>query len=131
MATIQPLPPASVRERNEPDIDIARTGPGTPGGRFLRPFWTPVPRAGDRRAGEAKPLRIMSQDFTIFRTEGGKSQVIDQRCPHRGALMHLGWIEGEEIRCVYHGWKFDCSGQCTEQPAEEPGFARKVQIKSY
>jgi len=57
--------------------------------------------------------------------------VIDNRCPHRGAPMHLGWIEDDTIRCVYHGWKFDCAGQCVEQPAEEAGFARKVQIRTY
>ena len=42
---------------------------------------------------------------------------------------HLGWVEGDDIRCVYHGWKFDCSGQCIEQPAEEAGFARKVRMR--
>ena len=57
--------------------------------------------------------------------DSGVAQVIDYRCPHRGAQMHLGWVEGDDIRCVYHGWKFDCSGQCLEQPAEEAGFARK------
>jgi phenylpropionate dioxygenase-like ring-hydroxylating dioxygenase large terminal subunit len=45
--------------------------------------------------------------------------------------MHLGWVEGDDIRCVYHGWKFECGGQRIEQPAEEPGFARKVRIGSY
>jgi len=45
--------------------------------------------------------------------------------------MHLGWVEGEELRCVYHGWKFDCTGRCTEQPAEEPGYNEKVRIKTY
>jgi len=42
--------------------------------------------------------------------------------------MHLGWVEEDSIRCAYHGWKYDCSGQCIEQPAEEEGFARKVKI---
>ena len=35
------------------------------------------------------------------------------------------------IRCVYHGWKFDCCGECVDQPAEEAGFARKVQLRTY
>src|SRR5205085_2455220 len=70
-------------------------------------------------------------DFALYRGESGHAQVIDYRCPHRGAQMHLGWVEGDAIRCVYHGWKFDRSGQCLEQPAEEAGFARKVRIGSY
>jgi len=32
--------------------------------------------------------------------------------------LHLGWVEEDAIRCVYHGWEFDCSGQCVDQPAE-------------
>ncbi len=112
-------------------IDIARTGPGTPMGRFMRRFWMPVYRAEDLPAGEAKPIRVMGEDFALYRGESGRAQVIDYRCPHRGAQMHLGWVEGDDIRCVYHGWKFDCAGQCLEQPAEEPGFARKVRIGAY
>jgi 5,5'-dehydrodivanillate O-demethylase len=113
------------------EIDIVRTGPGTPGGRFLRRFWTAIHRSEDLASGQAKPLRIMSEDYTLYRGQAGRAQVIDQRCPHRGALLHLGWVEGDDIRCVYHGWKFDCTGQCLEQPAEEPGFARKVKMRSY
>jgi 5,5'-dehydrodivanillate O-demethylase len=112
-------------------FDLARTGPGTLMGRFMRRFWIPVHRAEDLPQGHAKPIRIMSEDFALYRGESGHAQVIDYRCPHRGAQMHLGWVEGDDIRCVYHGWKFDCSGQCLEQPAEEAGFARKVRIGSY
>jgi 5,5'-dehydrodivanillate O-demethylase oxygenase subunit len=116
---------------NRPDFDLARTGPGTPMGRFMRRFWMPVMRAEDLPSGEARPIRVMSEDFAIYRGEEGQAQIIDYRCPHRGAMMHLGWVEGNDIRCVYHGWKFDCTGQCNEQPAEEAGFARKVRIGAY
>ncbi|HEU0217828.1 MAG TPA: Rieske 2Fe-2S domain-containing protein [Stellaceae bacterium] len=113
------------------DIDLAHTGPDTPGGKFMRRFWIPVYRAEDLPKGQAKPIRVMSEDFALYRGESGVAQVIDYRCPHRGAQMHLGWVEGDDIRCVYHGWKFACSGQCIEMPAEEPGFVRKVQIGTY
>ena len=111
-------------------VDIATTKPGTPGGVFMRQFWVAVFRGQDIAAGEAKPLRIMSEDFAIYRGDGGEVHIVDAHCPHRFALMHLGWVEGDAIRCVYHGWKFDCAGQCVEQPAEEEGFARKVKIRS-
>ena len=91
----------------------------------------PVMRAEDLPRGHAKPIRVMSEDFALYRGDSGRPQVIAYRCPHRGAQMHLGWVEGDDIRCVYHGWKFDCAGQCTEQPAEEAGFARKVRIRAY
>lgn len=112
-------------------IDLATTRPGTPGGIFMRQFWHAIYRSEDLPKGTAKPIRIMSEDYTLFRGISGRAQLIDSRCPHRHAPMHLGWIEEDTIRCVYHGWKFDCAGQCIEQPAEEEGFARKVRIGTY
>lgn len=43
----------------------------------------------------------------------------------------MGWVEGDDIRCRYHGWKYDPSGQCVEQPAELQPFCEKVRIQSY
>jgi len=120
-----------IHPRAEDTIDIASTLPGTPGGKFMRQFWIAVDRAEDLAVGQAKPIRIMGEDYALYRGASGKAQVIAYRCPHRGAQMHLGWVEGDDIRCVYHGWKFDCAGQCLEQPAEEAGFARKVKIRTW
>ena len=111
-----------------PEIDIASTRPGTPGGVFMRQFWMALDNSANLAAGRAKPIRIMSENYTLYRGRSGKAQVVAQRCPHRGAMMHLGWVEDDDIRCVYHGWKFDCSGQCIEQPAEGTGFSRKVKL---
>ena len=121
----------AVRRTAAPEIDLATTRPGTPGGLFMRQFWLAIHRSEDLAVGRAKPIRIMNEDFTLYRGESGRAQVIDYRCPHRWAPMHLGTVEGDDIRCVYHGWKYDCSGQCIEQPAELAGFAKKVRIGSY
>ena len=45
--------------------------------------------------------------------------------------MHLGWIENGDIRCVYHGWKYDGTGQCVEAPAEKAGFEKNVRLGVY
>lgn len=111
--------------------DLATTKPGTPGGIFMRQFWHAVARSDDLAPGRALPLRIMNEDYTLFRGMGGRAQVIAQRCPHRGSLMHLGWVENDDIRCVYHGWKYDCSGRCVEAPAEKEGFAQSVRMPVY
>ena len=121
----------AIRKTRALEVDIATTKPGTPGGIFMRQFWTAVGRSKDLAVGKTKPVRIMSEDFTLYRGASGKAYCVDSACPHRLAMMHMGWVEGEDIRCVYHGWKFDCTGQCVEQPAEEPGFARKVRIGTY
>ncbi len=114
-----------------PEVDIAATKPGTPGGKFMRRFWLAIYRSADLLPGHAKPIRMLNENFTLYRGASGRAQVIDERCPHRGAQMHLGWVEDDAIRCIYHGWKFDCSGQCVERPAEEPGFNRNIKIRTY
>ena len=110
--------------------DFVHTGPGTLAGRYMRRFWQPVYRAKDLPAGHAKPIKIMNEEFTLFRGESGKPQVVAFRCAHRGAQLSAGWVEGECIRCMYHGWKYDASGQCVEQPAEEKPFVEKIRIRS-
>ncbi|HLH21812.1 MAG TPA: Rieske 2Fe-2S domain-containing protein [Chloroflexota bacterium] len=111
--------------------DFVHTGPGTLAGRYLRRFWQPVYLATDLPAGHAKPIRIMSEDFTLYRGEGGHPHVIAPRCAHRGTQLSTGWVEGDCIRCFYHGWKYDHTGQCVEMPAEDPSFPPKVRIASY
>jgi 5,5'-dehydrodivanillate O-demethylase len=112
----------------QPAVDLATTMPGTPGGIFMRQFWHAVARTDDVPPGRAIPIRIMNEDYALYRGASGNAQIIAQRCPHRGALMHLGWVENDDIRCVYHGWKYDCTGQCNEAPAERDGFAQNVRI---
>ena len=111
--------------------DYEHTGPGTFAGGFLRSGWQPVHRSQDLPVGRSRPLRIMSEDFTLFRGESGKAQVLAQRCAHRGTQLSAAWVEGDTLRCLYHGWRYDATGQCVEQPAEGAAYAAKVKIASY
>ncbi len=113
------------------DYDLVHTDPGTPGGHYLRLFWQPVYRAQDLPAGRAIPLRIMGEDFTLYRGASGKAHAVSSRCAHRGTQLSSGWVEDDSIRCLYHGWKYDASGQCIEQPGEDEAFAAKVRIRIY
>src|SRR5262245_23290963 len=94
--------------------DLEPVGPGTPAGRYLRTFWQPIIRAQDVKPGQAKPVEMLGEMFTVFRGEDGVPRVVEYRCPHRGSPLSLGWVEGTAIRCRYHGWKFDATGQCIE-----------------
>jgi 5,5'-dehydrodivanillate O-demethylase len=111
--------------------DLLRTGPGTPAGRYLRQFWQPIYHAVDLPPGRAVAVRIMSEDFTLWRGQSGQAHLVDARCPHRGTRLASGRVEGDELRCFYHGWKFAADGRCVEQPAEENAFCAKVSIASY
>lgn len=111
--------------------DLISTKPGTLAGTFMRRFWHPIYRAEEIQVGQAKPIQIMSERFTLYRGETGAPHVVEFRCPHRGTQLSAGWVEGDSIRCMYHGWCFNDTGQCTEQPAEEKSFAAKIRIRSY
>jgi 5,5'-dehydrodivanillate O-demethylase len=82
-------------------MDCFRTGPATIAGKYMRKFWHPVLRAEDLKPGWAKPIRIMGEDFTLYRGESGRPQVVDFRCPHRQSTLSVGWVEGDCIRAVF------------------------------
>jgi 5,5'-dehydrodivanillate O-demethylase oxygenase subunit len=111
--------------------DFEHIGPGTLAGRFMRRFWHPVYLARDLVAGRAKPVKILGEDFTLYRGESGEVHAVAFRCAHRGTQLSTGWVEGDELRCFYHGWKYGPDGQCTEQPAEPEPFCNRIKIRSY
>lgn len=111
--------------------DLERVGPKTPAGRYLRKFWQPIFRASDLGPKRLKPVEVLGERFTLYRGESGAIHLVDYRCPHRGAPLTIGWVEGDDLRCRYHGWRFDCAGQCVEQPALETSTAHRVKMRSY
>jgi 5,5'-dehydrodivanillate O-demethylase len=111
--------------------DFVHTGPGTLAGRYMRRFWHPIYVSDDLEPGAAKPIRVMSQDFTLYRGASGAPYLVAFRCAHRGTQLSAGWVEGEDIRCRYHGWKYDGSGQCIEVPGDTSMFCHTVRIEHY
>ena len=124
-------------QRSQPSPMVERlraltaTGPDTDMGRLLRRFWQPVAVSHSIKPGDAKPLRVMGEDLTLYRGESGRAYLVAGRCAHRLTVLHTGWVQGEEIRCIYHGWKYDGTGQCTEAPAEGAGAAARMKIAGY
>ena len=111
--------------------DVVHTGPGTLAGRYLRMFWQPVCCSHELSVGQALPIRIMDEEFTLYRGESRAAHLVGHRCAHRGTQLSAGWVEGDFIRCFYHGWKYDGAGRCVEQPAEAETFAPKVRVPAY
>lgn len=98
---------------------FTRVGKGTPAGELLRRYWMPVAAAGELTGGRAKlRVRIMGEDLLLFRDGTGQFGLIREQCPHRMASLYYGFLEGDGVRCAYHGWKFDRNGNCIEQPFE-------------
>lgn len=111
--------------------NFEHTGPGTLAGRYLRMFWQPIFVASELLPGRPQPVRIMSESYTLYRGESGTPYLVAPVCPHRQTQLSVGWVEGENIRCFYHGWMFNGAGKCVEQPAEPEPFCQKVPIRAY
>lgn len=104
---------------------LTQTGAHTEMGRLLRRFWHPVALSRHVAPGSAIPLRVLGEELTLYRGASAKAYLVGGRCAHRRTELHTGWVEGERIRCIYHGWQYDGSGQCTHRPAEnDPGLPR-------
>jgi phthalate 4,5-dioxygenase oxygenase subunit len=120
------------REQNE---FVTRTGPGTPMGALLRRYWVPFLLSEELPHPECPPVRVklLSERLLAFRDTEGRLGLIDEFCAHRGVSLWFGRNEQNGIRCPYHGWKYDVTGQCVEVPSEpvQSGFCGKIKLKSY
>jgi phthalate 4,5-dioxygenase len=121
--------------RKEQNDLLAQTGPGTPMGRMFRCYWIPALLAEELPENECPPVRVklLSERLLAFRDTQGRYGLIDEFCAHRGVSLWFGRNEQSGLRCPYHGWKYDTSGQCIEVPSEpvESGFCNKIKLKSY
>ncbi len=114
---------------------VIQTGPGTPMGALLRRYWIPVMLAEELPENECPPVRvkILSERLLAWRDTQGRLALTDEFCAHRGVSLWFGRNEHNGLRCPYHGWKYDHTGQCIEVPSEpsESGYCQKVKLKSY
>jgi phenylpropionate dioxygenase-like ring-hydroxylating dioxygenase large terminal subunit len=114
---------------------LCRVGPGTPMGNLFRQYWLPAVRTDELPTPDCPPLRLMllGEKLIAFRMTSGAVGIIQNACPHRGASLFFGRNEEEGLRCVYHGWKFDGTGQCVDMPSEpaESNFKSKIRAIAY
>ena len=112
---------------------IARVGPGTPAGDTLRKYWLPVGLSSEIGSDAPKLVRWLGEELLLFRDQFGRVGLTEPNCPHRGTSLDYGWIEAGGIRCCYHGWVFDVTGRCLEQPGEpaDSNFKDKIRLKAY
>ena len=107
---------------------LTHVGPGTPGGELLRRYWHPVAPAADLDTNPVRPVRILGEDLTLFRDRSGRLGLVGQRCAHRLVDMRFGIPEENGLRCPYHGWCYDSTGQCIETPLESPNSRLKERV---
>src|SRR6202140_3391097 len=121
--------------RKEQNDLLTQTGPGTPGGKLFRSYWLPVLLSEELPENDSPPVRVklLSERLLAFRDSDDRLGLIDEFCAHRGVSLWFGRNEEKGLRCPYHGWKYDVTGQCIDLPSEpaSSGFCGKIKLKSY
>jgi 5,5'-dehydrodivanillate O-demethylase oxygenase subunit len=109
---------------------LTQVSSGTPMGELLRRYWMPIAGVSEFDTRTTKPIRLLGEDLVLYRDLSGTFGLVDRRCAHRRADLAHGMVEKCGLRCHYHGWAYDQTGQCTEQPFEDTVFPdRRIEIK--
>ena len=119
----------------EQNATLTQVGPGTLMGNLMRQYWLPALQSTELAEPDGAPLRLrlLGENLVAWRDTSGAVGVMQESCPHRGASLFFGRNEETGLRCVYHGWKFDTSGACTDMPNEpaESNFKHKIHATAY
>ncbi len=117
--------------RAEDNVRLTRVGPGTPAGELFRRYWQPALLSSEVPEPDGDPVRVrlLGEDLIAFRNTEGRVGLVSAYCPHRRAPLFFGRNEECGLRCVYHGWKFDIDGNCTDMPSEPAGTPLQAEAK--
>ena len=115
---------------------LTQVGAGTPMGELLRRYWMPIAAVAELDDHPTKPVRLLGETLVLYKDKAGNYGLVDRHCPHRRADLSYGWADDCGLRCHYHGWLWDHTGRCLQQPFEETAhpearFKDRVRIKAY
>jgi len=116
--------------REENDL-ITLVGPGTPLNTVMRSYWLPALLSQEIPEPDCAPVRVrlLGEDLVAFRDSQGRVGLLDEHCSHRGTSLFFGRNEECGLRCIYHGWKMDVSGNVLDTPAEPAGSTLKDKVR--
>ena len=98
---------------------------------FLRNCWYVVAWEHELSAVEMLTRRVLDEPILLYRKSNGDVVALADRCCHRHAPLSLGRREGDDVRCMYHGLRFDSSGSCVEIPGVSQQIPTKVRVRAY
>ncbi len=89
----------------------------------LELFWHPVCTLDELAAAAPSPLgvQLLGRPVAVAELARGRLAAVADRCLHRSTRLSVGWIDGDAIRCAYHGWTWAADGRCTEIPSMPDG----------
>src|SRR5271154_985917 len=114
---------ASLRPQTASSIDLRRVGAHPD-------YWYPLAWSNELPVGKTLGRRFAGDPVCLYRGKSGRVFALEDRCAHRQVPLHLGLVSGDELRCHYHGWTYNCSGKCVNVPYLGPERL-PVGVKSY
>src|SRR5271156_5815449 len=79
--------------------------------------WHPLSLSHSVEAGSSAGTRLLDRELVVWRDNNGVAHVWEDRCPHRGMKLSFGFVRGDHIACLYHGWQYNSGGHCQYIPA--------------
>lgn len=93
-------------------------------------FWYPVARSVEVGQGKAFACAFAGDPIVLFRGKAGRVFALEDRCAHRQVPLSKGVVDGDTLRCGYHGWSFDTDGACSV-PYAGDGRTKPKGVRSY
>ncbi|MEH2112475.1 aromatic ring-hydroxylating dioxygenase subunit alpha [Nostoc sp.] len=94
--------------------------------RFIEGWYWVIP-SQNLRVGKVKPVTILGRELVIYRGKDNRLVTFDAYCPHMGAHLAEGKVEGNALRCFFHHWKFDAEGMCINIPCLDTPSSLQLQ----
>jgi nitrite reductase/ring-hydroxylating ferredoxin subunit len=95
-------------------------------------YWHPVGLSHSIEAGSSAGTRLLDQELVIWRDNSGVAHIWEDRCPHRGMKLSFGFVRGDHIACLYHGWQYNSGGHCQYIPAHPAlDVPKTIQVPVY
>jgi len=79
-------------------------------------YWYPLARSRALKRGQTLAAWFAGQPIVLARSQTGKPFALENRCAHRQVPLDAGVVNGEQLKCCYHGWSYDVAGHCVSVP---------------
>jgi 5,5'-dehydrodivanillate O-demethylase oxygenase subunit len=115
---------------------LTQIGPETRMGAVLRRHWMPIAGASEFDKVRIKAIRLLGENLVLYKDLSDNFGLVERACAHRRADLSYGFVEKCGLRCNYHGWAYNETGQCVEMPYEDTvapkaRYKDKVKILAY
>ena len=96
-------------------------------------FWYCAAKSEEISSEQPLQVRMLGQDFVLFRDTNGQAHCLHDVCVHRGSSLSHGKIKGDCVECPYHGWQYDGGGACKKIPSLDQGqkIPPRAKVDSY